>query len=462
MNADQKITHVLNRLSLGARPGDRAQIKNTGVEAYIQSQLKINGKAKNWAEPPALAESLKALSTLSVSPLESFNRAALPKQPSEAQRKQANQWKQSVFKEAETGRFIRALESPHQLREMMVDFWFNHFNVFAQKGLTKLWIGHYDQSIRLHALGKFGDLLKVTAKHPAMLFYLDNWRNTAPNSAGAKGPFKGLNENYARELMELHTLGVNGGYSQADVESLAKTLTGWSIVHNRQPSTEESGFVFAANRHDASAQKLLGELISEPGMAAGEQALDLLAGHPATARYISYKLAQFFVADVPPEGLISRLAERFLATEGDIAKTLLVLFESDEFWDLAHYQRKFKTPYQYVLSMARAIGLTTPSEEVLRRMAGSMNQLGMPLYLCRTPNGYAQTEGAWLSPDVMMRRVSVATGTIHINRGSKPDGAILLETLGSQISTEAQGVIVSAPANLQAALMLGSPDMMYR
>ena len=458
-NADQKITHVLDRLSLGVRPGDRAQIQKQGVEAYIQSQVQSNSKS----EPAGLANRLKALSTLSLSPLALFNPVNLPKNPSEEQQKKANQWRQQTFKEAWQARLMRAMESPYQLREVMVDFWFNHFNVFAHNGMTILWLSNYeDAAIRTHALGKFRDLLGATAKHPAMLFYLDNWRNTAPNSPGAKGPFQGLNENYARELMELHTLGVDGGYSQADVESLARTLTGWSMVHQAQPTTEESGFIFAANRHDSSAKTLLGQALSGRGIEEGERALDLLSGHPSTANHISYKLAQFFVADTPPAGLVSRLADRFLESEGDIAQTLLALFNSDEFWDAKYYQRKFKTPYQYVLSMVRAMGVTDPSQEVLTRLNGSMNQLGMPLYRCRTPDGYDQTENAWLSPDVMMRRVSMAITVTHVVRGSKPEPSQLLETLGAQMTGEERQLIANAPNHLKASLMLGSPSMMYR
>ena len=430
-----------------------------GVDAYIQSQL----QPASWAEPAGLAKRLKALPTLSLSPLALFERMDLPKNPSEEQKKEANQWRQQALNEAWQARLMRAIESPHQLREMMVDFWFNHFNVFAYKELTMLWLGNYENSaIRTHALGKFRDLLGATAKHPAMLFYLDNWRNTAPNSAGAKGPFRGLNENYARELMELHTLGVDGGYSQADVESLARTLTGWSLVHRTQPTTEESGFIFVANRHDASAKTLLGQVLSGRGVEEGERALDLLAKHPATARHISYKLAQFFVSDTPPNSLVSRLAEKFLATEGDIAQTLLALFNSDEFWQEKYYQQKFKTPYQYVLSIARAMGLADPSDEVLTRLNGSLNQLGMPLYRCRTPDGYAQTAADWLSPDVMMKRVSMATALANVVRGRKPDPALLLETLGARMTSEERGLIVDAPDHLKASLMLGSPSMMYR
>ena len=434
-------------------------MQKTGVDAYIQSQL----RPASWAEPAGLAKRLKALSTLSLSPLALFKRMDLPKNPSEEQKKASAQWRQQALNEAWQARLMRAVESPHQLREVMVDFWFNHFNVFAYKELTMLWLGNYeDSAIRTHALGKFRDLLGATAKHPAMLFYLDNWRNSAPESAGAKGPFRGLNENYARELMELHTLGVDGGYSQADVESLAKALTGWSLVHRTQPTTDESGFIFVANRHDVSAKTLLGQALSGRGMEEGERALDLLAKHPATARHISYKLAQFFVADTPPNSLVSLLSEKFLATEGDIAQVLLALFNSDEFWQDKYYQQKFKTPYQYVLSAARAIAVADPSEEVLTRLNGSLNQLGMPLYRCRTPDGYTQTGADWLSPDVMMKRVSMAIALSNVVRGHKPDPALLLETLGARMTDEERGLIVDAPDYLKAALMLGSPSMMYR
>ena len=350
----------------------------------------------------------------------------------------------------------------------MVDFWFNHFNVSENKGLTKLWTSNYEQvAIRPHVLGKFRDLLMATAKHPAMLVYLDNWRNTDPNSPQAKGGFRGLNENYARELMELHTLGINGGYSQADVESLTRIFTGWSVITQQQPTADASGFVFVRDRHDPSDKVLLGKKITgggpDGGLREGEEALALLAQHPATARHISYKLAQYFVADDPPEGLVSQLADRFIATDGDIKAVLLKLFESDAFWREAYYQRKFKTPYQYLLSIARAVGAVSPTEQDLTRIYGFMNQLGMPLYRCQMPNGYAQVEGPWLNPDAMMRRVSLAIATVnHRPPENKPDPPALQATLGNQLSAETRAIVNDAPMHLRSALMMGSPDMMYR
>ena len=466
MDAAQKITHAIDRLSFGARPGDRTQVEKNGVAKYIQTQLAAAGST----EPAELRKRLKELPTLSLSPVKLFEPMLLPKNPSEAERKKSQEWKRRVFQQALQAKWLRALDSSHQLQEVMTDFWFNHFNVDAEKHLTMVWVGNYEQTIRTHALGKFRDLLSATAKHPAMLFYLDNWRNTDPNSEQAKGPFRGLNENYARELMELHTLGIDGGYTQADVETLARTLTGWSIVHQTQPSPDGSGFVFAANRHDPRPKTLLGQSITAGGIEDGEQALDLLATHPATARHISYKLAQFFVADTPPERLVSKLSERFLSTKGNIKAVLQSLFDSSEFWETAHYQRKFRTPYQYLLAMSRAVGMSAPTEETLKRLNGSLWHMGMPLYKCRSPKGYAQVESAWISPDVMMRRVSLAIATTRMQKAEQqaerqpdlPVPSVLLETLGDQIPPESRAIINQAPENLRAALILGSPNMMYR
>ena len=257
-------------------------------------------------------------------PIAVFVRAVTPEALKEAARAKAVSSAQKPSK-----RVARAMLSPRQLEERMVEFWFNHFNVFAGKGLDRLWIGAYEvQAIRPHVLGRFRDLLGATAKHPAMLFYLDNWQNTAPGSAGARGNFKGLNENYARELMELHTLGVDGGYTQADVIALARILTGWGLGGDRgdgdpapapmarliapRPNLMRAiahnarAFRFDPDRHDTADKRFLGHVIrgrsGEAGIQEGEEALDMLARAPATARHISFQLAQFFVADAPDDG----------------------------------------------------------------------------------------------------------------------------------------------------------------
>ena len=450
------ITHALNRLSLGPRPGDRQRVQSMGLDAYIQEQL----HSKDLAEPQHLTQRIKSLDTQSTPVLELFQRHhQLEKEDKAAQKR----LRQQVVKESIQVRLLQAIDSPYQLREVMVDFWFNHFNIFLYKGNLALWLGSYERdAIRAHALGSFRDLLAATAKHPAMLVYLDNWRNTDPNSPGAIGPYKGLNENYARELMELHTLGVDGGYSQADVEALARILTGWSVITPRQTSLNDYGFFFARNRHDRGKKGFLGTSIASDGMQEGELALDLLAHHPSTAHHISFKLAQYFVSDHPPASLVKDVATEFQETEGDIAQVLWRLFTHSEFWADEYQHNKFRTPYQYVMAIARAMGHTNPSEEVLNAFNGTLYNLQMPLYQCRTPDGYAQTQDQWLSPDAMLRRINVVNRLAKAYPDQLTDVEGLMDTVHHQFSSQTQAAIQTAPPKLKATLVLGSPELMYR
>ena len=450
------VTHVLNRLSFGSRSGDRHRVQSMGLDAYIQEQL----HPQTLAEPQHLTQRIQSLETQSTSALELFQQQQQLEQDGKAA---TQQLRQQVIKETTQTRLLRAIDSPRQLQEVMVDFWFNHFNVFLYKGNLSLWLGSYEQDvIRTHALGNFRTLLAATAKHPAMLFYLDNWRNTDPNSSGAVGPYKGLNENYARELMELHTLGVDGGYSQADVESLARILTGWSVIKPGQTSLNEYGFFFAHNRHDNGKKGFLGTSIAPSGIDEGELALDLLAYHPSTARHISFKLAQYFVSDQPPTSLVEDLATEFQATEGDIAKVLWRLFTHSEFWAEEHQQTKFRTPYQYVMAIARTIGLTDPSTSILDNLKGTLYNLQMPLYQCRPPDGYAQTQDKWLSPDAVLRRINVVNRLAKTYRAELADVEGVMATIHHQFSDQSQVAIQAAPPRLKAALVLGSPEVMYR
>lgn len=481
--ADPKVLHLLNRLSYGARPGDVERVTQMGTDRYLQQQL----NPASIPESPALSRQLSSLETLKMSPVslfQAFNpRAGQPDQKPSPQVRQMNrQNARQVVEEAVQARLLRAVESDRQLEEQMVDFWFNHFNVFSGKGLTRLWVGSYEnQAIRPHALGKFRDLLGATAQHPAMLFYLDNWQNTAPDSPGARGRLKGLNENYARELMELHTLGVNGGYTQQDVIALAKIFTGWGLSRAGRQDGDGSGFYFDAKRHDFSDKVFLGQTIKGSGKAEGEQALDMLAKHPATARHISFQLAQYFVADRPPQSLVDRLSQRFLETDGDIRLVLETLFKSSEFGDSRHFGQKFKTPYQYLVSAMRATGKSVTNAAALQ---ASLQQLGMPLYGCQTPNGYDNTESAWLNPDAMTRRLSFATAiasgqfpalrsrgqNAELNRQAATQGAAkgpvdanqLLITLGDRFSDNTRQAIAASPSQLRTALILGSPEFMRR
>lgn len=468
---DAEILHVINRLSFGLRAGDIEAVKSQGINAYIQSQL----TPSSIAQPQFITEQLASLETLQMSATEIMKeyqqtRVAKKAQQANPQAMAANaqntpqtmQLRRKVLQEATQGRLVRAINSPRQLEEVMVDFWYNHFNVFSGKGRDRFLVGNYEQqAIRPYVFGKFRSLLASTSKHPAMLFYLDNWQNTDPNSPGAKGRYKGLNENYARELMELHTLGVNGGYSQQDVITLARILTGWGFP-GRQRNTDESGFYFAANRHDSSDKVFLGQNIKGGGIEEGEKALDILAKHPATAQHISYKLAQYFVADEPPKALVNQLAKRFQETDGDIKAVLTTLFSSSEFLDPKYYNVKLKTPYQYVISALRA---TDTQVSNYRSVTGVLNQMGMPIYGRQTPDGYKNTESDWLNPDAILRRISLTTALVNgrfAGKNSPVTAQQLSTTLGNNFSAKTRQVIASQPEEMKAALMLGSPEFMWR
>src|SRR6266566_7053687 len=404
--ADRQILHVLDRIAFGPTREDFARVKRIGVEGYIAEQLDPTA----IPEPPELAARLAGLETLRLDPIELFVRYGPPRpadgaKPSPNDVKARREAARVIVREAAEARVLRALYSPRQLEQVMVDFWFNHFNVFAQKGLDHLWIGAYEEAaIRPHALGRFADLLRATARHPAMLFYLDNWENSAPGSKMPNGREAGINENYARELMELHTLGVDGGYTQDDLITLAEILTGWGLNRPRMPPADRTGFYFDPSRHQWGGKRFLGRDIAPSGVGEGVEALDILARSPATARRIAGKLAQHFIADAPPPTLVERLAARFRESDGDISAVLQTLVASREF--RGSIATKYKSPYRYVLSAVRAAGVPVNNP---RPLLGTMARLGQPLYHCATPDGYRDSEDAWLSPDATVMRVDFAT-----------------------------------------------------
>jgi uncharacterized protein (DUF1800 family) len=471
-----KIVHLLNRLTLGIRPGEIDRVQQLGVDKYIQQQLNPD----SIAESPIVTEKLAQLDAVNLSPVELFqrynpNRQVDGQKPANEIKKLQQQQARQVTNQAIEARLWRSIYSDRQLQEVMVDFWYNHFNVYADKGLDRLWVGAYEQqAIRPHALGKFRDLLGATARHPAMLFYLDNWQNSAPNP-DRKGK-RGLNENYARELMELHTLGVDGGYKQDDAIALAKIFTGWGFKQPGQKVPDGYNFQFNADRHDFSTKKFLDREIVGSGIAEGDRALDLLARHPRTARQISLKLAQYFVADNPPKTLVDRLSKRFTATDGNIKLVLDTLFHSPEFWNQKFYDAKFKTPYQYAISSIRSTGLAINNVKPLNSL---LSQLGMPIYGCLSPNGYKNTQEAWLNPDSMTRRLNFATnlanGKLPISAAmttaanSLPtvpmvtiDPVKLAATLGNNFSAQTQQAIASSNPEIRAALILGSPEFIKK
>jgi uncharacterized protein (DUF1800 family) len=332
-----------------------------------------------------------------------------------------------VVGEVSQAKLLRAIYSERQLDEVMTDFWYNHFNVFIGKGLDRYMVASYERDvIRPHALGKFKDLLVTTAKSPAMLFYLDNWQSVGPRSElalygpngkagmrrGRYGRFArqrpqakklptGLNENYAREIMELHTLGVDGGYAQKDVTELAKLLTGWGIEKPQQGGE----FKFREIAHEPGTKYLLGHKIDEHGEAEGMEALDILAHHPSTARFISRKLAMRFVSDNPPQSLVDRMADTFLRKDGDIREVLRTMFKSPEFWSGDAYRAKVKTPLEFVASAARASGADVQNALPLVQF---LNRMGMPLYGMQPPTGYSMKADAWVNSSALLNRMNFA------------------------------------------------------
>jgi uncharacterized protein (DUF1800 family) len=350
----------------------------------------------------------------------------------------------AVLSELVQAKVLRAIYSDRQLEQVMTDFWFNHFNVFVGKGPERVMITNYEQNvIRPHALGKFEDLLVATAKSPAMMFYLDNWMSVGQNSPQALGiptrpprPYgprrfpppnqnakrkqaSGLNENYGRELLELHTLSVNGGYSQRDVTEVAKVFTGWTI----EKPYEGLGFKYEPRMHEPGPKFVLGHRIKPKGEDEGREVLHMLATSPQTAHFISLKLAQRFVSDDPPPALVDRMAKTFQKSKGDIRDVLTTLFHSPEFWADGTYRAKVKTPLEFVASAVRATGADVDDAFPLTRQIAN---LGMPLYSAQPPTGYSMKADVWVSSSALLGRMNFALGmTSGKIRGVKVDAVQL-------------------------------------
>ena len=467
MSAEQAPFHALNRLGFGPSPADALAIKRLGAEVWL-AQFLAQQMQGGLVLPEPWGAQLQGMAGQRMSPSELL---ALYREAQQAGREakqmeggQSNaqpgvrrEMLRPIVLEASQQRLLRAVHSPGQLEEVLVDFWFNHFNVFAGKGPVGVLVGSYERgAIRPHVFGKFRQMLGATAKHPAMLIYLDNVQNGQQKI----GSPAGLNENYARELMELHTLGVDGGYTQRDVTELARMLTGWTVDY-RAVHTGAVGpaFRFDAGRHDKGAKQWLGRAVEPAGQQEGEAALDVLAAHPATARHIAFKLAQAFVADQPPPALVARLSERFLATQGDLRAVMQSLLEDEAFWSQQAWGAKFKTPYHYLLSSLRAVGLSPVDTQPF---LSTLSQAGMPLYGAQTPDGYKNVEAAWLNPEALAQRIQWASRVGAKEGLRKSAGAELLLTLGDIIKDSTAQALAHEPADLRMALLLASPEFMHR
>lgn len=486
LSADERALHALNRLGYGPRPADAAAIAAEGAGPWLERFLTEQLTPRRLAPPEALTERLASLEVLRLSQAELLGRYREATQAArQARRNQAqgmaadadalNAVREQIrplVAQAATARLARALQSPAQLEEVLTEFWFNHFNVFAGKNAVGVLLADYEQrAIRPHVLGRFRDMLGATARHPAMLIYLDNAQSVAPGYvppqrarrlAQARPELQarlpaGLNENYARELMELHTLGVDGGYTQRDVTELARMLTGWGLdARKAMQGGRGDVFAFDARKHDAGPKTWLGETVQPAGMAEGEHALDVLARHPATARHLAYKFAQAFVADEPPPRLVQQLADNFMATGGDLREFTRTLIRADEFWQRGTYQAKFKTPYQYLLSSLRALDLPLGNPQTL---LAALAQAGQPLFGAATPDGYKNTAAAWRNPEALTQRVQLAT---TLGQRSGVSAERLGSTLGASLSEPTRRTLAREPAGQQVALLLASPDFMKR
>ena len=388
--------YVLNRLGYGPRPGDIGRITHLGVDRYIRDQLEpgrdLALEQRLHAAAPYVEWSLDQTYDHWQLDIQSNRRDADP-----AKRTNYIAQLNTQFRSAQV---VRAAHSENQLLERMTWFWMNHFNVNLPDDIVRYTIHDYERQLRRHALGKFKDLLSASAHHPAMMVYLDNNLSTVSRYDGRGRLLSGLNENYGRELMELHTLGVDAGYTQDHVYNAAVILTGWGVTRGRLT------FEFNPGNHDPRATEVFGYSVPAGQMQeSGEGLLSFLAAHPKTAEHISRKLVQYFVADDPPPALVSRAAQRYLARDGDIAEVLRVIFASNEFWAGAFAPGRYKDPFDFVASTLRALDADVMDG---RNVGGPLSGMGQPQYNCIPPTGWTLRAAEWVNPASHLNRMNFA------------------------------------------------------
>lgn len=491
---------LLNRLSYGVSADQVADYQKLGRTTYLNSLLRYQGDAALDSAAQRRVDALP-IQHLPLSALVTEARAeakrikAMTDVDAKQQARKALQMRDNDFvRQASERRVVRALYSRNPLQEQLTWFWFNHFNVFQGKGQVRLLLADYEErAIRPHVLGKFQDLLMAVLTHPAMLVYLDN----AQNAVNA------VNENYARELMELHTLGIDGGYTQRDVQELARILTGVSIAPMAQmararrplpPDFRSDGaFAFYPKRHDEGEKIFLGRVFpAGRGYADVEEAVAMLAKNPATAHTLSRELATYFLTDDPPPTVVARMQQAYLRSDGDIAETLRALFSSKEFLSGQYSGKKFKDPVQFVFSGLRLMYGNDPISNY-RPVIGWLAYLGEPLYGKQTPDGYGLTQKDWASPDQMAKRFEVARGLVgaplRLFSSEEADPALLAEQDKARLQQARRAARAAHPIDVdgmiqllrptlsaqtldtirqaandeeRAALLLASPEFMYR
>ena len=490
---DSVTIHVLNRITFGVRPADLDRVHAVGLAAFIDEQLHperlrdedVDARLREFREVtisprafatdyydpmsvarqeftaaqrltpaaarlpylrwhllPVAAMSLpggaKAVSVISQPPVT----------PEESRFQRENQ---QVFEELQAQKLVRAVYSERQLQEVLTDFWFNHFNVDARKIEDRPVVAAYERDvIRPRVLGRFRDLLEATALSPAMLFYLDNWLSAAPRPKG--GP--GLNENYGRELLELHTLGVDGGYTQRDVVEVARCFTGWSMANPH----DGLGFVFKPAAHDKGEKNVLGHRITAGrGIEDGEEVLDILARHPSTARFIATKLVRRFVADEPPRPLVDRAARTFRRTDGDLREVMQTILQSREFYAATARRAKIKSPLEYVASALRA---TDADVRNPRAFVGTISALGEPLYQSQPPTGYPDRASVWINTGTLVDRLNFAQGLAANGLNASTIDRSRAEAALKRLVPDA-AADDSSPVT-RVALLIGSPAFQRR
>ncbi|MGH9755868.1 MAG: DUF1800 domain-containing protein [Blastocatellia bacterium] len=517
LTGEQKVAHLLDRVTFGARLGDVERVMKLGWEKYLDEQLRperisdqaVEQKLKNiesvhlssaelaknyppaqvlrrvlkerGIEPPGPNQNAGQITNTQDGAQPGGNDAAKRREAYQALREMGYRPQQEVVQESQQAKILRAVYSERQLQEVMTDFWFNHLNVYIQKGPDRILTASYERdAIRPNVFGKFEDLLKATAEHPAMLFYLDNWMSASPNAkipdrdefrrmrrerrlGGFGGRFgnragrpndrmtidddqrmlnqnrgiarrsRGLNENYAREIMELHTLGVDGGYTQKDVQEVARCFTGWTIRNPRAGGD----FYFNPLMHDDGEKTVLGKKIpAGGGIKDGYAVIKQLAAHPSTAKFISTKLARKFVSDNPPQALVDRMSQTFLKTEGDIREVLRTMFKSPEFFAAENYRAKIKTPFEMTVSAVRAIGADTNGNPQFHRW---MAQMGEGLFMCQPPTGYPETADRWVNTGALLERMNFS---LALSDNRIPGARVNLQNLLADVNTTRQSQVV--------------------
>lgn len=367
---------------------------------------------------------------------------------------------QRIFRAEALARIQRATMTESGFVERLVAFWSNHFCISANKGeLARIWSGAFErEAIRPHVLGRFSDMVLAVEQHPAMIFFLDNQQSIGPQSRAGQNRKRGLNENLAREIMELHTLGVHGGYTQDDVTSLARIITGWTFAGREGKIGVPGTFVFNANAHEPGPQKLLGKVYEDTGVAQGGAALADIVRRPATAKFIATKFVRHFVADDPPPALVAKLEATFRKTDGDLRAMTLALVDADEAWHAP--MTKIRMPYEYLIATGRMMG-QIPGDP--QRYLGGLNVLGQPLWTPAGPNGFADTNAAWAAPEGLKLRLDIAS-QISSRIGDTLDPRALLDVVaGEAASAETRQTVERAESKQQAfALLLMSPEFQRR